>query len=49
MNEGLDQETVPGSGTHLDGVVVKVRTKEKHRNTSIKMTVDGLPSPPWHF
>jgi hypothetical protein len=40
--EGQDQELVVGTGTHLDGVVVKVRTKVKHTNTSEKVTVDVL-------
>ena len=41
VQEGQDDETIPGSGTHLDGVVVKVRTKVKHRIVSIKVTVYG--------
>jgi hypothetical protein len=40
--EGQDQELVSGSGTHLDGVVVKVRDKVKHTNASEKVTVDVL-------
>jgi hypothetical protein len=42
MLEGQDQELVPGSGTHLGGVVVKARTKVKHSNVSEKVTVDVL-------
>ncbi len=42
MVEGQHQEPVMGSGTHLDGVVVKVRVKVKSRNTSVKVTVDVL-------
>jgi len=42
MIEGQDQETVVGSGTHLDGVVVKTRTKVKYINVS--ETVDVLVS-----
>ena len=39
MFEGQDQEPVAGSGTHLDGVVVKSRSKVKHINSSEKVTV----------
>ena len=40
--EGQDQELVVGTGTHLDGVVVKTRAKVKHTNDSEKVTVDVL-------
>jgi len=40
--EGQDQERVAGSGTHLGGVVVKVRVKVNHSNVSEKVTVDVL-------
>jgi hypothetical protein len=43
MLEGQDQELVTGSGTHLDGVVSKSRTKVKNNNDS-KVTVDVLSS-----
>jgi hypothetical protein len=31
MIDGQDQETVPGSGTHLGGLVVQKRTRVKNR------------------
>ena len=42
MMDGQDQETVVGSGTHLDGVVAQKRTKVKNSNASEKVTVDVL-------
>ena len=42
MMDGQDQETVAGSGTHLDGVVAQKRTKVKNSNASEKVTVDVL-------
>jgi hypothetical protein len=42
MIEGQDQEPVTGSGTHLGGVVSKVRVKVKYINGSEKVTVDVL-------
>jgi hypothetical protein len=42
MLEEQDQELVVGTGTHLDGVVVKTRAKVKHTNSSEKVTVDVL-------
>ena len=42
MLDGQDQETVPGSGTHLGGVVVQKRTKVKNCNASEKVRVDVL-------
>ena len=42
MMDGQDHETVPGSGTHLDGVVDQKRTKVKNNNDSEKVTVDVL-------
>ncbi len=36
MLKRQDQELVTGSGTHLDRVVVKTRTKVKHSNVSEK-------------
>ena len=42
MLDSQDQETVPGSGTHLGGVVAQKRTKVKNSNASEKVTVDVL-------
>jgi hypothetical protein len=42
MLEGQDQETVAGSGTHLDGTVDKVRNKMRNKNDSKKLTVDVI-------
>ncbi len=42
MIEGQDQELVPGTGTHLVGVVVKERGTVNHTNVSEKVTVDVL-------
>ena len=42
MLEGQDQELVSGTGTHLGGVVTKVRAKVKHTNASQKVMVDVL-------
>ena len=42
MLDGQDHGTVPGSGTHLDGVVPRKRTKVKNTNVSEKVTVDVL-------
>jgi hypothetical protein len=44
MLEVQDPETAAGSGTHLGGVVTKVRAKVKHSNASEKVTVDVLSS-----
>ena len=40
MIERKDQETVSGSGTHLDGVVPQTTTQVKNSNVSEKVTVD---------
>jgi hypothetical protein len=42
MLEGQDQELVVWTGTRLNGVVVKVRAKVKHTNSSENVTVDVL-------
>jgi hypothetical protein len=44
MMDGQDQETVPGSGTHLGGVVAQKRTTVKNNNVSEKVTADVLVS-----
>ena len=44
MMDGQDQETVPGSGTHLGRVVAQKRTTVKNNNVSEKVTVDVLVS-----
>jgi len=41
MLEGQDQELVAGSGTHLGGVVAKVRAKVKHTNASERSPAFG--------
>ena len=47
MITGQNQETVPGSRTHLDGVVVQERTKVKISNVSEKVSCPLLLTLVW--